>query len=560
MPTLRTRFEDSLMKLHGRELLILGLLVLAVLGVYLILAMLVSRRIAPTAEPGRAEVVAPANGALAAVGATLTVRATVAGSDVNRLEFWADDAPLYVVSRSLPAGREPWMTSVVWTAGWPGLHRLYVRGFSAAGSAFVSQPITLSVVPDARVCFASNREGRYAIFWSQLDGAGIERLTRGEGDSREPAISATGALAFTQVLAGQGRSLWQLDLTARAPRILLSEDAANASQPAWSPDGRFIAFVSNRSGNEQVWVAGADGGQRRRVAEEPEWASQPAWSPDSARLAYTGKRGDNWDIYRVPAAGGAPTRLTRSPAVDWQPAWSPVADQIAFVSNRDGSFQIYVMDAEGGATRQLTDLAGGAEQPRWSPDGAWILFVGHTGSGEGANARELYLVRSDGRDLMRLTDNAFDDTEPIWVPPQPGQKAGAATPVEASAPAGFQAEYFANLTLSGRPVVSRVEPRLDFDWGLGSPAPGMPPDQFSARWTATLKIVAAGDYLFDLRCDDGGRVWLDGALLVDLWGQVGRGARAVPARLEAGEHTLRVEYYDVDGPAGITLSWKRAGP
>jgi TolB protein len=72
------------------------------------------------------------------------------------------------------------------------------------------------------------------------------------------------------------------------------------------------------------------------------------------------------------------------------------------------------MQADGTEQRRLTSFRAGAEQPQWSPDGQWIVFVGYAGYEEGLNAREIYIMRPDGSDQMRLTDNVFDDTEPSW--------------------------------------------------------------------------------------------------------------------------------------------------
>ncbi len=538
------------MKWRSTEIIILALLTVAVVGVYVALYRMVAVRSQPPAPPGVVEVTAPPAGLIASVGDALDARARVAGADVNRLEFWTDDAPLFVSSRSIPAGSDWWAVSGQWSAGWPGLHHLYARAFSAGGIA-TSQPVTVSIAPAAHIIYASNREGRYALYRARLDGAGLERLSGGAGDSREPALGAANQLFFTQISAGRPRALWQFDLLGRAPRLFL-EEAANLSQAAWSPAGGSIAFVSNRSGQEQIWLADADGSNPRRLTDEPTLANHPSWSPDGLRMVYTARRGENWDIYRLGVQGEKPARLTRAPEVDWQPAWSPTAAQIAFVSNRDGAYQIYVMDAEGNNARAITNLAGGVEQPRWSPDGRWLLFVGHSGGGEGLNNRELYLARADGRDLMRLTENAFDDTEPVWLGPAPGVANMAAGAV-------FTATYYANMTLSGTPAFTRQEARPDFDWGPGGPGGGVPTDHFSARWAGALAVETAGDYLFDVRADDGARLYLDGALLADMWGQRGRGERSAPARLEAGSHTLQLDYYENEGLASVALSWKRVG-
>ena len=543
------------MKLDKWHLIILALLALAVIGIYALLIRMISYQINGEASDRLVEVVAPLDGTVAQIGTFVTVQAMVTGPDLNRLEFWTDDAPLFVSSRSLPADTDVWTVSGQWAVGWPGEHRLFVRGFAAGGEMIISEPVTLWAVPKGHLIFTSKRNEHYAIYRSRLDGGELERLFTGEGDSREPAVNHRGLIALTQILAGQHRGLWQVDPATRSAGILM-EDAANLSQAAWTPDGRQIAYVSNRSGSDQVWVADADGGVGEMITDEPISAGGPSWGPNGLYLVYTGKQADNWDISRVQSNGQGLSRLTRSPSVDWQPAWSPVADQIAFVSNRSGEYQVFVMDADGNNPRQLTYLIGGAEQPRWSPDGTWIAFVGYSGEGEGLNARELYVMRSDGKDQIRLTYNDVDDTEPVWMWPD-----DTAAPMPALQPAtvetrdSFAGTYFDNMTLSSEPVMARDDRHIGFDWGLGSPVAGMPTDHFSARWTATLQLPETGDYLFDLQVDDGARLWVDDTEIIDLWGQKGLSEVSVPVYLEAGEHLLRLEYYENTELASISLSW-----
>ena len=111
-----------------------------------------------------------------------------------------------------------------------------------------------------------------------------------------------------------------------------------------------------------------------------------------------------------------------------------------------------------------------AEQPRWSPDGGWIAFVGYSGDGEGLAAREIYVVRGDGRDPMRLSHNAFDDTEPIWAWPADAASDPAPAVAGMRNDTPFAGAYFDNMTLSGEPAMQRDDAWIEFDWGLGSPA------------------------------------------------------------------------------------------
>ncbi len=124
---------------------------------------------------------------------------------------------------------------------------------------------------------------------------------------------------------------------------------------------------------------------------------------------------------------------------------------------------------------------------------------------------------------------------------------------------GFQAEYFANATLNGSPAVTRCDGILDFDWGTGSPDPAIPADSFSARWTKQFQVHTAGVYTFDVKSDDGVKIYVDDQLVVDYWSDHGFLFATGSKSLTAGEHTLRVEYYENAGGAAIKLVYGPPG-
>jgi hypothetical protein len=107
----------------------------------------------------------------------------------------------------------------------------------------------------------------------------------------------------------------------------------------------------------------------------------------------------------------------------------------------------------------------------------------------------------------------------------------------------FAAQYFANPTLSGDPVLERSDAAIDFDWGEGSPGPGVPSNQFSARWTRT-KDYAAGTYRLSVTGDDGIRVFVDGAQVIDGWFYQSPTTYTADVPLTAGPHTVVVEYFE----------------
>ena len=124
-------------------------------------------------------------------------------------------------------------------------------------------------------------------------------------------------------------------------------------------------------------------------------------------------------------------------------------------------------------------------------------------------------------------------------------------------PDHWTAEYFANATLTLPAVRTADEgagfPRLD--WGYASPG-GLPPNDFSARYTRTITLTAAGRYRFFVLTDDGARLWVDGTLVIDAWrGMAEPTIFTTVQDLDAGSHTLRFEWFNGEGPATARLSW-----
>jgi hypothetical protein len=123
--------------------------------------------------------------------------------------------------------------------------------------------------------------------------------------------------------------------------------------------------------------------------------------------------------------------------------------------------------------------------------------------------------------------------------------------------AGWQGEYFGDRWLSGEPVLIRDDANIDFDWGYGSPAPGIPADGFSVRWTRTARLES-GLYRFTTRTDDGVRLWVNGHLLINEW--YDQASRSHSGTVYAsGDVPIRLEYYENGGAASARLTWTRVG-
>ena len=120
---------------------------------------------------------------------------------------------------------------------------------------------------------------------------------------------------------------------------------------------------------------------------------------------------------------------------------------------------------------------------------------------------------------------------------------------------GLIGEYYTNQNLTGL-VLTRIDPMVNFSWGLGTPAPQMPADRFSVRWAGKLQARHAGTHQFHTLSDEGIRLWVDGQLLIDHWTPHSMVEDTKPLALRPGQYyDIRIEYFDVASNAVARLSW-----
>jgi TolB protein len=201
----------------------------------------------------------------------------------------------------------------------------------------------------------------YHLYVVNADGSGLRRLSFGP--------TPTG-----NIPTGTYRLVWSPDgRTIYFGRHLVSADGSGSRRlpyipltSVWSPDGRQIAFVrglpvrSKFGGpvgrNHEIYVMNADGSGSRRLTHNRAYDGEPAWSPDGRKIAFQSTKtiGGNREVYVMNADGSGKRNLTRNPAQDGSPSWSPDGRRIAFVSNRDGRLEAHVMNADGSGQRSLT--------------------------------------------------------------------------------------------------------------------------------------------------------------------------------------------------------------
>jgi len=180
--------------------------------------------------------------------------------------------------------------------------------------------------------------------------------------------------------------------------------------PAWSPDGRRLAYVSFESRRPKIYIQNLSDGRRELVSEFKGINGAPAWSPDGKRLALSLSRDGDPEIYVMDLASRRLQRLTNDPAIDTEPAWSPDGRYIVFTSDRAGQPQIYRMDSNGRQTQRLTFEGEYNARPSYSPDGQMLTLV------DAQQGRfRVATLRLDGNALQVLTDTSLDES-PSFAP------------------------------------------------------------------------------------------------------------------------------------------------
>jgi Tol biopolymer transport system component/C-terminal processing protease CtpA/Prc len=155
---------------------------------------------------------------------------------------------------------------------------------------------------------------------------------------------------------------------------MLTADAFHNQMPRISPDGRQIAFFSERNGNSDIYLMDIDGKNVRPFTTDPALDAFMNWSPDGTRLVYCSERSGNRDIWVQSLAGGQATQLTTNAQADDDPCFSPDGSLIAFDSARGGNADIYVMKADGSEQRRVYGTTEIEESPSFSPDGRMLVF------------------------------------------------------------------------------------------------------------------------------------------------------------------------------------------
>jgi Tol biopolymer transport system component len=231
--------------------------------------------------------------------------------------------------------------------------------------------------PRPDLVFVSTRNGDYAVFAMNADGSRQTRLTKGSG----------GQVTSPQQL------FFQID-------------------PAWSPDGRRIAFASKRAGSIHIYVMDADGKNTTQLTHTSVDDNHPSWSPDGKLIVFS--HGSAGRLEVMSPSGQNVHRVTEAKANETDPSWSPDGRWIAYVHSETGlpDRELWLVHPDGSANHELTKLQASVGPPSWSPDSKRVLFASNARGGHFA----IYTIGVSGLGLRLVVASPTDEIDPAWSP------------------------------------------------------------------------------------------------------------------------------------------------
>ena len=260
--------------------------------------------------------------------------------------------------------------------------------------------------PDGKeIVFSSNRSGNNAL-WRIPSGGGSAKIVAGTGEGAQYIDIAKEGNELAYIHRTFNTNIWHLDLSKsnsvlKTPTKLITSTQVQI-EPQYSPDGKYIAFTSNRSGNTEIWRCNSDGTNPVQLTSfEGPSPGTPRWSPDGQSISFDCAAEGNENIYVINSSGGKPHQITVNKSYDAISSWSRDGKWIYFISTRSGDYQIWKIPSKGGKAIQVTKKGGfgGFE----SYDGKYLYFA------KISSNSEIFKVSVNGGEEEPVNDKILND-------------------------------------------------------------------------------------------------------------------------------------------------------
>jgi TolB protein len=260
-----------------------------------------------------------------------------------------------------------------------------------------------------RIAYVTRAGRRFTLRIADADGEGGQAALASPEPIISPAWSPDGRQLAYVSFETQKAVVWVQDVASGQRRAVANFRGSN-SAPAFSPDGSQLAVTLTREGLSQLYVMPAGGGEPRRLTHSNAIDTEPCFSPDGKQIYFVSDRGGGPQIYRMPAAGGNAERVTFNGAYNISPAISPDGRTLAYIAREGNAFRLTTLDLALGGTSQLTDTTDD-ESPSFAPNGKLIIYATRAGS------RDVLMTTTlDGKIKTRLLSSGLDVREPVWGP------------------------------------------------------------------------------------------------------------------------------------------------